>query len=416
MNFLVHGMNYWPEPIGVGRYTGEMVRWLEERNHAIRVVTTRPYYPYWRSNAPEFAEEQAVSREPGKVLRVPVYVPRRPNRVNRLIHLASFGMTSLLPLCASRGFAPHVVFSILPTIASLPAAVLASRTCRAPLWVHVQDLEIDIWEGMNRATRLATTARRCEKWLLRKASVVSSISEPMLERISRLGVEDSRLFLMRNWADIIPIKSENVSREVRESIGVSPDQCMVLYSGNVGWKQGLRLLIECARELGSESGIVFIISGEGVAREKLMRESRGIGNVRWLGLQPRDRLPHLLRAADIHVIPQEKVVRDQLFPSKLGNIAASGRPVVVQAWPGTALERVVRENGMGRVTTPGNRGSFAAALLDLAGDVEERLRLGHNATRYVATSLRRDTILEQFEARVKQLVSDVGDKRMQKDE
>ncbi|MEG6551368.1 hypothetical protein V6C53_14140 [Desulfocurvibacter africanus] len=42
---LVHGLNYAPEPVGVGKYTAEMAEGLATRGFDVRVATARPYYP-----------------------------------------------------------------------------------------------------------------------------------------------------------------------------------------------------------------------------------------------------------------------------------------------------------------------------------------------------------------------------------
>jgi colanic acid biosynthesis glycosyl transferase WcaI len=51
LRVLIHGLNYAPERVGVGRYTGEMAEWLAARGHEVRVVTAPPYYPEWRLGA-----------------------------------------------------------------------------------------------------------------------------------------------------------------------------------------------------------------------------------------------------------------------------------------------------------------------------------------------------------------------------
>ena len=48
MRVLIHGINFTPELIGIGKYTGEMAEWLAARGHEVRVVTAPPYYPEWR--------------------------------------------------------------------------------------------------------------------------------------------------------------------------------------------------------------------------------------------------------------------------------------------------------------------------------------------------------------------------------
>ena len=45
---LVVGLNFQPEITGIGKYTGEMAAYLSSKGHQVRVITTPPYYPYWR--------------------------------------------------------------------------------------------------------------------------------------------------------------------------------------------------------------------------------------------------------------------------------------------------------------------------------------------------------------------------------
>lgn len=48
MKILLYGINYSPELTGIGKYSGEMARWLAEQGHEVRVVTAPPYYPDWK--------------------------------------------------------------------------------------------------------------------------------------------------------------------------------------------------------------------------------------------------------------------------------------------------------------------------------------------------------------------------------
>ena len=48
MKILLHGLNYKPELIGVGKYSGEMAEWLAAQGHDVRVVTSYPDHPQWR--------------------------------------------------------------------------------------------------------------------------------------------------------------------------------------------------------------------------------------------------------------------------------------------------------------------------------------------------------------------------------
>lgn len=45
MKVLLYGLNYAPEPVGIGKYSGELVAWLAARGHRVRVITAPPYFP-----------------------------------------------------------------------------------------------------------------------------------------------------------------------------------------------------------------------------------------------------------------------------------------------------------------------------------------------------------------------------------
>src|SRR5581483_221283 len=48
MKILILGLNYAPEPVGIGPYTAGLATYLAENGHDVAVVAGKPYYPYWR--------------------------------------------------------------------------------------------------------------------------------------------------------------------------------------------------------------------------------------------------------------------------------------------------------------------------------------------------------------------------------
>ena len=57
------------------------------------------------------------------------------------------------------------------------------------------------------------------------------------------------------------------------------------------------------RALAHEPDVVFVINGGGSARPALERPAAGLANVRFVDMQPKERLPEVLAAADVHVVP-----------------------------------------------------------------------------------------------------------------
>jgi len=144
---------------------------------------------------------------------------------------------------------------------------------------------------------------------------------------------------------------------------------VALYSGNMGEKQGLEIVVEAARILESDApNIRFVLCGEGAAKVRMQALAADLSNVLWLPLQPLARLNELLNFVDIHLLPQRADAADLVMPSKLTGMLASGRPVLATAHAGTELAGVVA--GCGVVVEPGNVQAFVDALRQLAADGE----------------------------------------------
>ncbi|MGK3507553.1 glycosyltransferase, partial [Escherichia coli] len=104
MKILVYGINYSPELTGIGKYTGEMVEWLAAQGHEVRVITAPPYYPQWQVGENYSAWRYKREEGAATVWRCPLYVPKQPSTLKRLLHLGSFAVSSFFPLMAQRLF------------------------------------------------------------------------------------------------------------------------------------------------------------------------------------------------------------------------------------------------------------------------------------------------------------------------
>ena len=96
MKILIYGINYAPELTGIGKYSAELAEWLAARGHEVSVVTAPPYYPQWRVHDGYRSGRYAKEELRGvTVRRAPLWVPEKPGGAKRLIHLASFALSSL---------------------------------------------------------------------------------------------------------------------------------------------------------------------------------------------------------------------------------------------------------------------------------------------------------------------------------
>ena len=146
MRILLYAINHTPEIIGIGKYMGEMTAWLTSNGHRVRVIVAPPYYPSWRVGAGHSAWRYRIEQRDGaSVYRCSLYVPQRPTPLRRVLHLASFALSSL-PVALWHGavWRPDVMFVVEPPLGCAPAAWLAARLAGAMAWLHIQDFEADV--------------------------------------------------------------------------------------------------------------------------------------------------------------------------------------------------------------------------------------------------------------------------------
>jgi colanic acid biosynthesis glycosyl transferase WcaI len=406
LKILVYGINFAPELTSTGKYTGEMAAWLAGTGHEVRVVTAPPYYPDWKVR-PEYSGPKHMHEvwQGVRVWRAPLWVPTRPSGLKRLLHLASFAVGSWPLMIRQLAWRPDVVWVVEPPLFCAPTALFIARLSGARAWLHIQDYEVDAAFSLGLlqgdvARRLLT---KLESWLMRRFDRVSTISDSMIKRASAKGVEACRLAYFPNWVDLEGIHPLTEPSLYRAMLGIPDDAVVALYSGNMGGKQGLEIMAEAARMLADQQNLHFVFCGNGAGKSDLVRLTDGGSNVRFLDLQPMEKLNDLLGLADIHLLPQRADAADLVMPSKLTGMLASGRAVVATAHASTELGKVVRSCGM--VVAPGDASAFAEAIRTLAHDPMRRQALGVAGRRYAESHLGMDGILKRFVADLEQVCS-----------
>lgn len=396
---LLYCINYAPELTGISKYTTEMAEWLVDNGMDVSVVTAPPYYPAWRID-PLYSGVRYHRESIGgvTVFRCPLWVPRQVTGLKRVVHLASFALSSLpIVLWLSIRLRPKLILVIEPPLFAAPAAWVAARLAGAASWLHVQDFEVDAAfdMGILRAGGIRRLVLNLESWLMRRFDRVSTISQHMIKRLASKGVDMGRTRFFPNWVKLDRIFPLTHTTSLRTK-NFRDDQIVVLYSGNFGKKQGLEILIDAARILEAQRNdrIHFLLCGDGVTSQKLRENATGLKNITFWPLVPTELLNELLNLADIHVLPQRADAQDLVFPSKLTNMLASGRPVVATANPETQVADILDKCGL--VVPPGDPVALATALKTLANDRDQRILLGAKARHVAESSWDKNKVLESM--------------------
>ena len=406
MKILIYGLNFSPELTGVGKYTGEMVAELIAQGHECRVVTSIPYYPHWKVQAEYKNAYQLEERDGGRIYRCPLWIPEQGGALARIFHLMSFVLSSIPALCRQKNWNPDILICVVPTMFSSPLAWLASRWLGCLSCLHVQDIELDAMLNLffskeKKNSRWVSVIKRIDAWFMSRHDLISSISHRMCERLQQHSGREVIFF--PNWVDLNMLEPKQEKKvNYRELWQVTDEQFFVLYSGNLGKKQNLDLLLDVASELQEDIQIKFIVVGAGVLRSHLLgRINReNLKNVSMYPLQPYEQLGELLRSADLHLILQSSEVEDLVMPSKLTSILAVGGTSLLTAHQGTELGLLLENSPeLGYLVAPDDSEALKVGILKAQSDWEERgyfTTENQAAKAYAKASLDRGKVIASF--------------------
>ena len=405
---LLIGYNFSPEPTGIGRYSGEMIDWFVQEGYDCSVITAYPYYPYWEVQEPyvkrrfKFTKERTDHPSGGSVTtyRCPMYVPENPSGIKRILVDVSFFITAFLQLSLllfRKKF--QLIITVAPCFQLGLLGVYYKKLRGGKLVYHIQDLQIEAAQdlGMIRSPSIIKSLLKVEKYIFNKTDVISSISEGMVSKIKQKA--EKEVYFFPNWTNtafFYPF-SESEIHKIKNNYGFETHDKIILYSGAIGEKQGLEMILSTAKTVQSNPDIKFIICGTGPYRLRLqeMTIRENITNVYFFPLQPLEKFNAFLNIADVHLVIQKAKAGDLVMPSKLTNILSVGGLALITANIGTGLYNVVTNHQMGIVVEPENPIAFRDGLLNAIQKKNQQLK--GNALHYAQNFLAINTIMKRFE-------------------
>ncbi|MDB5000374.1 MAG: colanic acid biosynthesis glycosyl transferase WcaI [Mucilaginibacter sp.] len=401
---LLISHNFSPELTGIGRYNGEMITWLVNKGYNCTVITTYPYYPYWKVQAPYknvwYKKEEVEYKNGNKLIiyRCPSYIPANPTGRKRMIQDFSYWTSMIWPtmktILGNKQY--DLIVTVAPPFHLAFLGLLVKRITGGKLLYHIQDLQLEAAKELNMISnvKLFHFLYNLERKVLKHADFVSSISDGMITKIKEKV--DKNVISLPNWVDTaIHFQIESRS-ELKLKWGFKKDDFVYLYSGGIGEKQGLEAIILAAEELKNQSELRFVICGSGPYKQKLiqMAHEKQLTNVSFLPLQSEDRLNEFLNMADIHFVIQKAKAGDLVLPSKLTTILAVGGASIVTCLPNTSLYDLINNNKIGYTVVPENVDLLKAKIIETRSLNVEEIR--SNARDYALKNLNIDEIMNGF--------------------
>jgi colanic acid biosynthesis glycosyl transferase WcaI len=417
MKILVLSVNYWPEETGIGPLTAWRCEYLASRGHDVTVCTTLPYYPQWRVSEPYKRALWRCELHNGvKILRSWSWIPKQVTSAKRIVFEATFLMGNLIA-ALSAGKPDLLVIESPPLGLALTAGCL-KRLWGIPFVYDVMDLQPDAAAdlGMLHDGILMRFLYRLEKFAYNQADLVSTLTEGMRRRILEKSIAPDKVTLFAARADsaLLQLKRGAGSESFRRTYGLE-GKFVVLYTGNMGVKQGLDVIVSAAQLSQDRPEVVYLFAGDGAVRKDT--ESRAaalrLGNVRFLPVQPREQLFQMLTAADLCLITQQRTVADIVFPSKTATFMAAGCPIVASVNAGSAVASILEQSCAGLVVTPEDPVRLLGAITSLQGDSLRRGEMCEAGRRFAREHWDEKVILPKMESELLRVVRPDSDKDME---
>jgi len=401
VRILVLGINYVPEKTSVAPFTTGLSERLAALGHRVTVVTAFPYYPEWRvwdGYRGEFYRREFILGV--EVRRVRHFVPRKPSN---LLHRLAYDLSFTVAAFAAALFTGKCDFIYCscppPTVAF--AAWLLSLLKRAPFIMKVTDLASDaaLSTGIVKNGAFLRLARAFERFTCSKALAVVCLCQGFINRLRERGVASEKLHLIPDWGNSAPVSSAVGDAGFRRAHAIRPEVFLAMHTGNMGKKQDLHNLVRAAQLSRQDSGLLWLLVGEGEERAALEQEilRHELANIRLLPLQPPEAVPQMYAAADALLLNQRSAVEDAVIPSKLLTYMSSGRAVVAAVSNRSEAARQVRRADCGVLVPAENPKALLDGVNELRRSLALRQRLGRNGRAYAEAHFTKDRVLQSYE-------------------
>ncbi len=393
-----------PEPIPKPH---ELARGLTERGHDVVVITGFPNYP-----AGELYPNTRLRLwhwdviDGIRVLRLPLYPDHSRSAIRRMLNYGSFAITAALLGSVLSG-PVDAMFAEHPPLTVGLAAWILGRARRVPFLFAVNDLWPESVEatGMVRSRKLLTWMGRLERFVYRRAAAIAVISPGVKVNLIGKGVPPDKVHVVPHWADESLYRPVPPDPELARSLGMA-GRFNVVFAGQLGLAQGLDVVLDAAEELSDLADVQFVLVGGGTDADRLRQVAgeRGLDNVRFVGRQPADRMPHIFAISDVLLVH----LRDEpLFritiPSKTIAYMACGRPVLMGV-EGDAAD-LIRSAGAGVTCRAGDAKDLAETVRGLRlMSQAAREEMGHAGRETFLNSYSRGVLLDRYEVILSELV------------
>lgn len=391
-HILVISQYFYPESFRINDMCMEWVK----RGYKVTVVTGIPNYPQGKFyEGYSWTKKRKENWNGIDIIRIPL-IARGHNSIGMVLNYLSFVCSGFWWKCFTKIKADYVfTFEVSPMTQALIGVWYAKKR-RIPHYLYVQDLwpeNVETVTGIHSPLVIKPIDKMVD-YIYRQTDVVFATSPSFVKNIkSRKNYSDkTQVVYWPQYAEEFykPVSDAHVA-EIPED-----DSFKIIFTGNIGYAQGLDILPKTA-ELLKEENVKFVIVGDGRYCSEFKAEiSKYNVNDKFvlISRQPAERIPELLCSCDVAFLSfMDTKLFEMTIPAKLQSYMACGMPILAAASGET--KRIIDEAKCGVCSKIGDSNELAMSIKSLMeSDIKE---MKNKSREYFETYFEKSKLMDFIE-------------------
>ena len=405
MRILLINQCFFPDVAATAQHGWDLAEHLRDKGHEVTAITSRSLYGGSGATLPAIEIVRGI-----RIIRVGSSRFGKRSLPGRVADFARFFLLATIRATMLPRQDVCVCFTTPPFLTIIGLALRGLKGTRCVTWLMDAYPDVPVALGLIReGSSIHRILDRLSRSLLTRSDTTVVLGQCMERRLNQRGVSPECVVRISPWAsDSAPApETRHAAANPFRLRWNAREDVLFMYSGNFGLGHDFDSLIAATRA-GAFSGrcrLALVGDGKkkGALLECLCQELRA-GRVIAEPYQPRDKVPDLLAAADVHLVSLALGCEGTMVPSKFFGVLAAGRPVIYIGHESGEAARIIREVNCGIVVRPDDNASLLDALARLGSQPTLRAELGENARRASNGAYSREKALNQWSSLIESVV------------
>lgn len=396
-HILVISQVFYPEQFRINDMCCEWIR----RGYRVTVLTGIPNYPQGKFyDGYGLLKKRKEIWNGIEIIRIPV-IPRGNNPIGLILNYFSFPVSGFFWSLFTKLKTDYIFMFETSPMTQCVIGVWYARKHKIPLYLYAQDLwpeNVEVVTGIHSPIVIGPIQKMVD-YIYKNCTEIFVTSPSFVRAVCdrKKRVPEKKVHYWPQYAEefYVPLEKENVE-EIPKT-----DAFKIMFTGNVGYAQGLDILPKTADILKRDGkDILFCIVGEGRYLDEFKNEIKKLNVEKMFCMiprQPATEIPKLLAACDTAFLSfMETKLFEMTIPAKLQSYMACGMPVLAAA--SGESRRVIEEADCGICSPSGDAKALAESIIKMMEySVEKRKLMGANARDYFEKNFEKQKLMDEIE-------------------